>query len=257
MSTGVPAPLFSLPPPDADAPHLSVVVPMHNEAGNAGRLVREIAETLSGLKIEIVVVDDASTDATADELAAALADAPLRVLRHGRNAGPSRAVRTGILAARAPVIATLDGDGQNLPSDIPALYARLTREGAPPLLAMVAGERQGRQDARAKLVASRYANNIRKGLLRDDALDTGCGLKVFRREAFLRLPYFDHLHRYLPALMRREGFTVEFSPVAHRPRVAGVSKYTNLQRGAVAIRDLIGVTWLLSRARQPETIEEV
>ena len=258
----IPAPLFGEMAADADAPDLSVVIPMFNEAGNAGDLVREVQEALiSGLpdvRFEVLTVDDASRDGTRDELLAAKADVPgLRVLVHGQNAGQSRSVRTGVLGARAPLIATLDGDGQNLPGDVPALFRQLTREDAPPLLAMVAGERQGRQDSRAKLVASKAANDVRQSLLRDQARDTGCGLKVFRRDAFLRLPYFDHVHRYLPALMAREGFEVEFAPVGHRPRTAGVSKYTNLGRGAVAMRDLVGVTWLLARARRPLTVEEV
>lgn len=261
-SDAIPAPLFGeMTAPDGAA-DLSVVIPMFNEAGNAGDLAREVhaalTDSLPEVRFEVVTVDDASRDATRDELLAAKADVPgLRVVAHGQNAGQSRSVRTGVLAARAPVIATLDGDGQNLPGDLPALYRQLTRADAPPLLAMVAGERQGRQDSRAKLVASKAANDVRQSLLRDQARDTGCGLKVFRREAFLRLPYFDHVHRYLPALMVREGFEVEFSPVGHRPRTAGVSKYTNLGRGAVAVRDLVGVTWLLARARRPLTVQEL
>ena len=259
-SRTVPAPTLGAVPTEAGAPDLSVVLPMYQEEGNAGALVRETAEALRSADIafEILAVNDASRDGTRAELLAARADVPeLRVLAHGKNAGQSRAVRTGVQAARAPVVATLDGDGQNPPADVPALYRQLTRGDAPALLAMVAGERQGRQDSQAKLVASRYANRIRQGLLNDQAQDTGCGLKVFRRDAFLRLPYFDHIHRYLPALMVREGFGVEFAPVGHRPRTAGASKYTNLGRGAVAMRDLMGVTWLLSRARRPETVEEI
>lgn len=258
----VPAPLFGDLSLREGAPDLSVVLPMYDEAGNAGALVREIAGALASampdLRFEILAVDDASRDATRAELTEARGDVPaLRVLAHGQNAGQSRSVRTGVLGARAPVIATLDGDGQNLPADIPALYRQLTRADAPALLAMVAGERQGRQDSRAKLAASKAANDVRQGLLRDQARDTGCGLKLFRREAFLRLPYFDHVHRYLPALMAREGYAVEFAPVGHRPRTAGRSKYTNLGRGAVAMRDLVGVTWLLARARRPLTVREV
>ena len=261
-NTATPAPVFGRLATADDAPGLSVVIPMFDEAGNAGALVREAASALKdglpGIRFEIVTVDDASRDATRAELAAARAEVPeLRVLAHGRNAGQSRAVRTGVLGARGPVIATLDGDGQNLPGDVPALFARLTRTDAPDLLAMVAGERQGRRDSRAKLAASKAANEVRQTLLRDGARDTGCGLKVFRRDAFLRLPDFDHAHRYLPALMAREGFAVEFAPVGHRPRTAGRSKYTNLGRGAVAARDLMGVTWLLARARRPVTVEEL
>lgn len=236
-------------------PALSAVVPMHNEAGGAGALVDEIASALKDIDHEIVIVDDASTDATLAELKAAKARYPqLRVLRHEKNAGQSRAVRTGVLAAHAPVIATLDGDGQNDPADIPALYAQLAEAGG--ALAMVAGERRRRQDSAAKKTASRAANAIRRRLLNDGSADTGCGLKVFRREAFLRLPYFDHLHRYLPALMVREGYDVAFAPVSHRARAHGVSKYTNLGRALVAIRDLMGVMWLNARARQPGRISE-
>ncbi len=239
----------------SNTPALSVIAPMHNEAGGAGALVDEIAAALSGVNHEIIMVDDASTDETINALKAAGARHPqLRILRHEKNAGQSRAVRTGVLAARAPVIATLDGDGQNNPADIPALYKQLM--DADDCLAMVAGERRGRQDSAAKKIASRAANAIRRRLLRDGAADTGCGLKVFRRDAFLRLPYFDHLHRYLPALMAREGYEVAFAPVSHRARAHGRSKYTNFGRALVAVRDMMGVMWLNARARQPGRIEE-
>lgn len=260
MTEPVPAPLFAMDRTPADgAPAISVVIPMYNEEGNAATLVGEVATALRGVaSFEIVTVNDCSKDGTLAVLSALKADYPeLRVINHHRNAGQSRGVRTGVLAARAPVVATLDGDGQNNPADIPALYARLTREGAPALLAMVAGERQKRKDSQAKLVASRMANGIRKKMLNDNANDTGCGLKVFYRDAFLRLPYFDHLHRYLPALVRREGLEIEFAPVSHRERLSGVSKYTNIQRAAVAVRDLTGVIWLLARSRQPGEISEV
>jgi len=162
-------------------------------------------------------------------------------------------VRTGILAARAPVIVTLDGDGQNDPADAPRLADRLK---ASPGLALVGGERVKRQDSAAKKWASRWANGIRKRLLRDSANDTGCGLKAFRREAFLRLPYFDHIHRYIPALMLREGYEVAFEPVNHRAREIGQSKYTNFGRLKVAITDLFGVMWLQSRSRLPGEVSE-
>lgn len=236
-------------------PALSVVVPMYNEEGGAGALADEIAAALQGLDHEIVIVDDASTDQTLAALKAAKVRHPqLRVLRHENNAGQSRALRTGILAARAPIVATLDGDGQNDPADIPALYRQILSSGGG--LAMVAGERQGRQDSAAKKFASRAANAIRKRLLNDGAADTGCGLKVFRREAFLSLPYFDHLHRYLPALMAREGYETAFAPVSHRARAHGASKYTNFGRALVAVRDLMGVVWLNARARRPGKISE-
>ena len=236
-------------------PSLSVVAPMYNEAGGAASLVREIAAALSDIDHEIIMIDDASTDETLSVLKSAQAGIPqLRILRHEHNAGQSRAIRSGVMAARAAVIATLDGDGQNDPADIPELYRKLTESGG--ALAMVAGERQARQDSAAKKIASRAANAIRRRLLKDGAADTGCGLKAFRRDAFLQLPYFDHMHRYLPALMAREGFAVAFVPVSHRPRRHGRSKYTNWGRALVAVRDLMGVTWLIARARRPGEITE-
>ncbi len=252
------APLFGVRRSYGPGPVLSVVIPMLDEEGGAASLVEEIAASLSHLDFEIIAVDDCSRDKTLAELAAAARRTPqLRVLRHGVNAGQSRAVRTGILAARAPIVVTIDGDGQNDPADIPALHAALTRSDAPALLAMVAGERQVRQDAAAKKTASRLANAIRRRILDDGAADTGCGLKAFYRDAYLKLPYFDHSHRYLPALMRREGFQVEFAPVNHRARAFGSSKYTNLGRLAVALSDLKGVVWLKTRARSPLTISEL
>ncbi|MEZ5891937.1 MAG: glycosyltransferase family 2 protein [Parvularculaceae bacterium] len=241
-------------PDSRTAPELTVVAPMHNEAGAAAGLAGEIADALAGVDYEIVMVDDASSDATLDALRALRANNPrLRIVRHERNAGQSRAVRSGVIAARAPVIATVDGDGQNNPKDIPALYAQLKSSSG---VAMVAGERVGRQDSQAKKAASRAANAIRRRLLGDGAADTGCGLKVFRRDAFLALPYFDHMHRYLPALMAREGYGVAFAPVSHRPRTSGRSKYTNFGRALVAIRDLMGVIWLKARAKSPGSVTE-
>ncbi|NWG70825.1 MAG: glycosyltransferase family 2 protein [Parvularculaceae bacterium] len=237
---------------------LSVVVPMFNEEEGAAALVEEIAGALAGLAYEIIVVDARSSDGTVAALKAARAKVPdLRIFAHEANAGQSRAVRTGVLGARAAIIATLDGDGQNDPADIPRLRLALIRPDAPAGLAMVAGERVKRRDSAAKRWASRIANRVRQRLLKDGASDTGCGLKVFYREAFLRLPAFDHMHRYLPALMRREGFLVEFAPVNHRPRAFGTSKYTNLGRLAVAFRDLMGVMWLNDRARSPKGISEL
>ncbi len=242
----------------AGAPALSIVLPMYDEQGGAAALVEEVSVRLAGIDHEIIAVDDCSKDGTSAELAGAHKRLPrLRVLRHGANAGQSRAVRTGVLAARAPVIATLDGDGQNDPADILPLYEALMKAGAEPMLAMVAGERRVRQDIAAKKTASRLANAVRRRILDDGAADTGCGLKVFYRDAYLRLPYFDHNHRYLPALMRREGLSVAFLPVGHRPRAHGASKYTNLGRLGVAFRDILGVVWLKSRARPPLTISEL
>lgn len=254
----MPAALFALSRDGAPTIALSVVLPMFNEAEGAGALVAEIGAALGGLAYEIIAVDDHSNDGTLAALEKARqSGARLRILAHGANAGQSRAIRSGVLAARGPVIATLDGDGQNDPADIPTLFAQLMRPDAPQALAMLAGERRKRQDTVAKRWASRVANKVRSGLLKDGAADTGCGLKVFFREAFLRLPAFDHMHRYLPALMRREGFAIEFAQVNHRPRAYGRSKYTNLGRLAVAFRDLLGVMWLNDRARSPNRISEL
>jgi glycosyltransferase involved in cell wall biosynthesis len=236
-------------------PDVSVVVPVFNEEGAAVPLAKEIRVAFGGVRLEIIFIDDASRDSTVQTLLSARPEVPeLRVLRHADNSGQSRAVRTGVLAARAPVVVTLDGDGQNDPADAPRLVARLL--GGPAELGMVGGRRVRRQDSAAKRWASRLANGVRRRLLRDQAEDTGCGLKAFRREAFLRLPYFDHMHRYLPALMLREGYAVAFEDVNHRPRTSGVSKYTNLGRLGVAMSDLFGVLWLRARSRSPgQTLE--
>ena len=234
----------------AKAPDISVVVPVFDEEGAAPALAREIAAAFAGRDYEIVFVDDASRDGTRAALAALKTEIPqLRVVAHRRNAGQSRAIRTGVLAARSPVIVPLDGDGQNDPADGPGLADVLA--AGPDDLAMVGGERVKRQDSRAKKIASKVGNGVRKRLLKDEANDTGCGLKAFRREAFLRLPYFDHMHRYLPALMIREGFRSEFRPVNHRHRETGRSKYTNLGRLWASASDLLGVMWLQSRSRTP------
>lgn len=240
----------------ASAPDISVVVPVFDEEGAAPALAREIAAAFQGRAVEIIFVDDASRDGTRAALKALSAEIPaLRVLAHRRNSGQSRSIRTGVLAARAPVVVTLDGDGQNDPADGPALVDALL--AGPPELALVGGERVKRQDSQAKKLASRVGNGVRKRLLRDTANDTGCGLKAFRREAFLRLPYFDHIHRYLPAMMLREGYQVGFRPVNHRHRQTGRSKYTNLGRLIASVSDLVGVMWLQSRARNPGGVDEV
>lgn len=236
----------------------SVVVPVHDEAGNAAVLAREIAAALDGRAYEMIFVDDASRDETRAELAALKSELPaLRLVGHRKNAGQSRAIRTGVFAARAPIVGTVDGDGQNDPADLPRLLARLTRADAPPELGMVAGRRAKRQDSWSKRVASRVANAVRKAALKDGADDSGSGVKVFKREAFLRLPYFDHMHRFMPALMLREGYAVEFLDVNHRHRGAGRSKYTNLERLAANMTDLFGVMWLRSRARLPGGADEL
>jgi glycosyltransferase involved in cell wall biosynthesis len=237
-------------------PDVSVVVPVFDEAGAAPALAREIAQAFKGRNFEILFVDDASRDGTRAALKALSPEIPqLRVLAHRKNSVQSRASRSGVLAARAPIVLTLDGDGQNDPADGPMLVDALT--AGPPELALVGGERVKRQDSFAKRMASRIGNGARKRLLKDSANDTGCGLKAFRREAFLRLPYFDHIHRYLPALMQREGYLTAFRPVNHRHRETGVSKYTNLGRLWASLSDLYGVIWLQSRARNPGGVDEV
>jgi dolichol-phosphate mannosyltransferase len=240
----------------ASAPDISVVVPVFDEEGAAPDLAREIAAAFAGRNFEIVFVDDASRDGTRAALTALKSEIPqLRVLAHGKNSGQSRSVRTGILAARGAVILTLDGDGQNDPADGPMLVDVLN--AGPTDLALVGGERVKRQDSAAKKIASRLGNGVRKRLLNDTANDTGCGLKAFRREAFLRLPYFDHIHRYLPALMLREGYRTDFRPVNHRHRQTGQSKYTNLGRLWASVSDLLGVMWLQTRSRLPGAVTEI
>ena len=237
---------------------ISVVVPVKDEAGNVKPLAREIAAALTGENYEILFIDDGSTDATTAELLSLRGPIPLRVLAHGRNLGQSRALRTGVRAAKAPIIVTLDGDGQNDPADIPRLIAAFRDEAAShPALGMVAGERAKREDSWKKRMASRYGNRVRRWMLSDNAKDTGCGLKLFRRDAFLDLPYFDHMHRYLITLMLREGHEVRFMPVGHRPRGAGRSKYGVWDRALVGLSDLVGVMWLKRRFRGPDTPREL
>ncbi len=241
--------------PVGQVPDFSVVVPVYNEEDNVQSLVEEIAAAMHERRYEMIFVDDASRDRTRDILSGLKARHPgLRVLSHRANAGQSRAVRSGVLAARAPLVATLDGDGQNDPADLPRLFDSLAQSAG--ALAMVGGRRAKRQDSAWKKFGSRFANGLRKRLLKDKADDTGCGLKAFRRDAFLRLPYFDHMHRFLPALMLREGYDIDFEDVNHRPRQHGSSKYTNLGRLAASLTDLMGVMWLNSRARRPDGVEE-
>ncbi len=231
-------------------PILSVVVPVFNERDNAAPLIAEILAALRGVTpFEIVYVDDHSRDDTLAVLQALKATTPeLRVLQHASQSGQSTAIRTGVKAARGAWIATLDGDGQNDPADLPKLLN--TRDAADPTVKLFAGWRVDRKDSGSKRWASRYANAIRARMLHDDTPDTGCGTKLFEREAFLDLPYFDHMHRYLPALMQRAGWKTVSVPVNHRPRSSGVSKYNNLQRALVGIRDLRGVGWLIVRSKR-------
>jgi glycosyltransferase involved in cell wall biosynthesis len=237
------------------APLVSVVVPVKDEAGNVAPLAREIAAALTGEAHEILFVDDGSTDGTQAALGALKAEIPqLRVLSHSRNLGQSRSIRTGVHAARGGIIVTLDGDGQNDPADIPKLLSALR---ADPDAAMVSGVRTRRQDNASRRLASRLGNGFRGALLGDGAIDTGCGLKAFRRAIFLELPYFDHIHRFLIALVQREGGKVSFVPVNHRPRLTGSSKYTNIGRLLVSVQDLLGVRWLQQRHGGKTEIREL
>lgn len=237
-------------------PALSVVVPVHNEADNIGPLIDEIVAALQGhVAFEIVAVDDHSSDDTPRRLEEkALVVPTLRLIRHGRNAGQSTAVHSGVRFARAPLIATLDGDGQNDPADIPALLdAWRDGHGTAPLL--IAGHRTTRRDTFVTRASSRIANAVRGAMLRDRTPDTGCGLKLFDRETFLSLPYFDHMHRFLPALVLRAGGDVVSVPVRHRPRTRGRSHYGIHNRLWVGIVDMLGVMWLRRRARVADAVE--
>lgn len=235
---------------------LSVVVPVKDEAANVGPLAREIAAALDPeAPHEIIFIDDGSTDGTGDTLAGLKSEIPaLRVLRHERNLGQSRGIRSGVAAARGDIIITLDGDGQNDPADIPKLLRLLE---ADPKVGLVSGVRTKRKDTASRRLASRAGNAFRNWMLKDGAADTGCGLKAFRREVFVALPYFDHIHRFLITLTLREGWQVRFVPVNHRPRTAGQSKYTNFGRLLVSGADLMGVRWLMRRHRGPAGVREL
>ncbi len=241
-------------------PTLSVVVPVRNEEANILPLVAEIERALRGRAFEIVYVDDGSEDATRERLAEAVGlGAPLRFLRHRRSCGQSAAILSGIRVASGEWVATLDGDGQNDPADIPGLLDRALAEeesarpaGRPVL---VTGQRRQRRDTLMKRVSSRVANSLRARLLRDGTPDTGCGLKLFRRRSFLDLPHFDHMHRFLPALFIRAGGRVVSVPVSHRPRLRGRSNYGTLDRLWAGLFDLAGVFWLQRRCTRPEPEE--
>lgn len=237
---------------------ISVVIPALNEAGNIGRLVAETYEHVPSENLaEVIVVDDGSDDATPDEVSALIADGKhpgLRLLRHDARSGQSAALRSGITAAISPVIATMDGDGQNDPRDIPKLLEHLAEPGTDGP-ALVNGWRKSRKDTGSKRWASTAANNIRDWVLRDNCPDTGCGIKVYWRDAFLRLPFFTSMHRYLPALFQTYGLKAAYVPVNDRLRQAGQSKYNNLNRALVGIYDLFGVTWLRRRTLVPQVVE--
>ena len=237
---------------------LSVVVPVHNENENLRPLIEEIETAVAPLTDhEIIYVDDGSTDDTLVRLQALKQDFPrLRVLRHQTCCGQSTALRTGIQAAKGPVIATLDGDGQNDPANIPAMLTAWQELKQQSDTALVAGYRRNRKDTGWRKFSSRFANRIRAGLLRDETPDTGCGLKLFDRDLFLAMPYFDHMHRFLPALAQRAGSRVISVEVNHRPRTRGQSKYGTWHRLWVGIWDLLGVMWLQRRAHVP-VVEEL
>lgn len=243
-------------------PRLSVVIPVRDEADNLAALAHEVHAALTGrFDYELLIVDDGSTDDSPTVLRALIREPGLgprlRVLRHAQSCGQSAALWTGVQAARAPLIATLDGDGQNDPADIPRLLAALEAADRATALGLVIGHRRQRHDAFTRRVASRVANGLRRRLLADDTPDTGCGIKVFPRDLYLRLPYFDHMHRFLPALVHREGAGVLSVPVAHRRRQGGRSKYGIWDRLWVGIIDLFGVAWLKARDRRPVRVEEL
>lgn len=237
---------------------ISIVIPAFNEEGNIGRLVRETFDTLpDDLMGEVIVVDDGSSDDTAAEVKALQAGyGKLRLLRHRGNTGQSACLRTGIDASRHPIVATMDGDGQNDPHDIPVLARKLARPGDRSGPALVGGIRTQRRDTGSKRWASKAANWIRNSVLGDECPDTGCGIKVFWREAFMRLPFFTSMHRYLPALFQTYGYTTCYVPVSDRPRIAGRSKYNNFSRALIGLYDLVGVTWLRRRTKTPEVFED-
>lgn len=237
---------------------VTVVIPALNEAGNIGRLIEETYAAVPAQRLaEVIVVDDASDDATPGEIKSLIDSGQyhgLRYLRHDRRSGQSAALRSGVLAATSPIIATMDGDGQNDPRDIPRLLEVLAMPGSDGP-SLVGGIRTKRQDTGSKRWASRAANWIRDAVLQDDCPDTGCGIKVYWREVFLRLPFFTSMHRYMPALFQTYGCKVAYVPVSDRPRQAGVSKYNNLNRALVGLYDLIGVTWLRRRTKVPRIVE--
>jgi dolichol-phosphate mannosyltransferase len=243
--------------PSSDTIAVSIVVPVRNEANNIAPLIAEITSAL-GVRwnYEIIYVNDGSTDATAERLESAMKDRKnLRQLRHAVSTGQSAAVRSGVRAARGAIVATLDGDGQNNPAFLPALISAIEEGGERTGLA--AGQRVGRKDTGFKKLQSRIANTVRSAILRDGTRDTGCGLKAFRRDVFLALPYFDGLHRFLPALVRREGYGIVYVDVIDRPRHSGVSNYGFFDRLWIGVMDLVGVWWLIRRKKPTPDVTEV
>src|SRR6056300_1815884 len=241
-----------------NAVEISILVPIMNEAGNIRPLIDEICTTFAGRHFEIIYIDDASNDATADELTEALDAIPqLRVLRHTQRAGQSAAIRSGLLQANGDLIGVLDGDGQNVPADFPALESSVIAASKDGQMVMAAGIRQRRDDSAMRLLASRGAKWVRASLLADTHPDSGCGIKILPRALFLQLPFFNHMHRFMPSLVRRHGGVVLGVPVAHRPRIAGTSKYRILDRLLVGISDVLWVIWLFRRAPAQGAVHEV
>jgi dolichol-phosphate mannosyltransferase len=236
---------------------VAVVIPALNEEGNIGRLVEETFNAIpSEALMEVIVIDDASSDGTGGEIKGLLISYPkLRYIRHRERSGQSAAVRTGVLAAKSPVIATMDGDGQNDPADIPNLLKRLGKPGgAGP--ALVGGVRVRRKAVGSRRLASRIGNGARNAILKDNCPDSGCGIKVFWREAYLHLPFFSSMHRFNPALFLMHGHSVDYHPVNDRPRLAGKSKYTNFNRALLGVYDMIGIVWLRRRTRIAQIAED-
>ncbi|TKT73228.1 glycosyltransferase family 2 protein [Afipia massiliensis] len=243
--------------PGLPAPDVSIVVPVRNEQDNVAPLIAEIAAALDGRwAYEIIYVNDGSTDATGERLAAEMQKRNnLRQIRHAASSGQSAAVRTGIRAARGRIVATLDGDGQNNPAFLPDLIEAIEKGGDK--VGLAAGQRVGRKDTGFKKFQSRTANGVRNAILHDGTRDTGCGLKALRRDVFLALPYFDGLHRFLPALVRREGYDIVYVDVIDRPRHSGVSNYGFFDRLWIGIMDLAGVWWLIRRKKSTPVATEV
>lgn len=239
------------PTTSPSVPVFSIVIPMRDEAENVVPLLSECQREARKIgPFEICVTNDGSEDATPDELLRFRRDHPevhVSIITHMSPAGQSAAILHAVRAARADIVCMLDGDGQNPPDQIPQVLAPFLARQAPARLGLVAGQRTKRNDSVAKQLASRAANAIRSTLLRDGTRDTGCGLKAFRREAFLELPYFNHMHRFLPALFLRNNWQVAHVDVGHRPRMAGQSKYNNIGRAIVGVSDLLGVAWLIRR----------
>jgi dolichol-phosphate mannosyltransferase len=240
-----------------DSPWLSIVVPLKNESENIDFVTDGILAACEDLApFEIIYVDDGSTDDTAARILALRQRHPqIRLIQHPQSAGQSAAIHSGVGFARGRVICTLDGDGQNPPAEIRKLVARLEGTDFPPGVALIAGQRVGRQDTLSKRWASRGANGLRAWMLKDGTRDTGCGLKLIRRDVFLGLPYFDHMHRYFPALVARDGWRTLHVDVAHAARHAGRSNYANLSRALVGVRDLFGVAWLIQRRKKARGTE--